>query len=365
MRFSSRNLAKVLSALCLLQGSNVASAAVIVPEIPPDLVPESPNGLPLPGLEGLEVEDIVPGSLITDVDTVETQVQPVVSGIQQHLRNVFRAFAAPQGGGASAEDGLAHSFWVNYNSTDFENTFSRTRFDGAGDLMMLGYDLAFAENHVLGVALGSEKTEIDTQFNNGGLETEGSTITPYYGWLFSDNWSVDLAFGRTDLDTDQFRVLPEGLGPLSGTRVTSSASAERSFTTVNLNGFWTIGDFSLGSRLGYLSTKNEQDAYTESDGSEVAAGSLELKQTQLGADIAYGGRSQPYLGLTLMKDSSSERLVFPSGEQPAADDESLQLAAGWRYYGESFSATLEWNKRDGKEQYEEDALWFMLRYSAQ
>jgi hypothetical protein len=251
---------------------------------------------------------------------------------------------------------------VNYSKTDFENTFSRTRFEGASDLTMLGYDVGFAGGHVLGLALGSEKTEIDTFFNSGGVETEGVTAMLYYGWLFADNWSLDAGFGRTELDTEQFRVLPEFL---SGTTVTSETSSERSFSALNLNGFWTLGDFSLGARLGYLSSENEQDGYTESDGTVQEGQALELKQTHIGADIAYGSRSQPYLGVTLMKDSSSDRLVFPSGEQPANDEDSLQLAAGWRYYGENASVTLEWSKREGKDQYLEEALWFMLRYTAE
>jgi hypothetical protein len=359
MKRSYTGFVKVLSALLLLQGNPAASAEIMIPEIPPDLITDLPPDV----RDEIDVGDFVAGNVITDADTVQTQVQPVVSAVRERLRNVFRVFARPaRGGGAAAEDDFPQSVWVSYNKTDFENTFSRTRFEGTSDLTMLGYDVGFAEDHVLGFALGNEKTEIDTFFNGGGVETEGVTAMLYYGWLFADNWSLDAGFGRTELDTEQFRVLPEFL---SGTTVTSETSAERSFSALNLNGFWTLGDFSLGARLGYLSTKNERDGYTESDGTVLEREVLEFKQTHIGADIAYGIRSQPYLGVTLMKDSSSDRLVFPSGEQPSNDEDSLQLAAGWRYYGENTSVTLEWNRREGKDQYLEDALWFTLRYTSE
>ncbi|HEX5054958.1 MAG TPA: autotransporter outer membrane beta-barrel domain-containing protein [Gammaproteobacteria bacterium] len=360
MTFSLRNLLKLLSTLYLLQGIPAWAGLISIPEIPVDILPSD-----APAIPGVDAEDFIAGTVVTDVDTVEAQVQPVSSAVSEHLHNIFRFQAAPvQGDGAGAGE-PGQSFWLNYNSTDFENTFERTAFDGSSELALLGYDLALTENHLVGLAIGSESTEIDTAFNNGEMETEGLTVTPYYGWLISDNWSFDLSFGYSELDTDQFRVVPEGLGTLSGTTITSGTSSERSFATANLNGFWTLGDFSFSSRLGYLSMRNDQDAYIESDGTEVPSASLEFEQTYIGADVAWGRRSQPFLGVTMMKDSSSDKVVFASGEQPSDDADSLQLAAGWRYYGDSVSAMLEWSKRDGKEEYLEDGLWFILRFNSQ
>lgn len=363
MKHLHRHFLKILLGLWLLQ-SGTAVAEVIIPDlIPPDLVPELPG---LPDQETIETEDFVSGSLITDADTVESQVQPVITAVNKHLRNIFRIFALPARGDGAGDEDRFQGVWTSYNRMEFENTFSRTAFEAVSDLLLVGYDAAIAENHLVGIAVGTESTEIDTFFNEGGIETEGLTFAPYYGWMMSDSFSLDVSLGYSDLDTDQFRTLPQNLGPpLAGTRVSSRYSSERRFTTANLNGFWGFGDFSFGARVGHLSVESEQDAYEENDGTVYAAGSLEFAQSYIGGDISYGIRSQPFFGVTLMKDSSSENVVFPSGEQPADDASSMQLVAGWRYYGDRVSAALEFSKRDGKEQYLEDSVSFTLRFNSE
>ncbi len=313
---------------------------------------------------GVVIEDLVPGQIVTDLDTIEVQVQPLTSSISAHLRSVFWTFSRPPHGGSAGDDDYYQGIWLNGSSTDFENTFARTAFEGSSDLHMLGYDLGIFEDHLVGVAIGSEKTDIDTSFNEGKVQTEGSTVALYYGWLISDRWSLDVSMGRSDLDTEQFRTVPEGMAP-PGTRVTGETSTERSFTSANFNGFWTLWRLSLGARLGYFGTRHDQDAYIESDDTAVDGSILEYEQAYIGGDVAYGERSQPFLGVTLLKDLSSEPLQFPSGEQPVNDEDSLQLVAGWRYYGENgVSTILEWNKRDGKDDYLEDLISFTLRFDS-
>jgi hypothetical protein len=355
MKFLSRRLAGALFSLGLLQCSTVAWAEIIIPDNP--LLGE------LLGL-GVVTEDLVPGQIITDVDTVEAQVQPLTSTLSAHLRSVFWSFSLPPLGGGAGDDEPYQGVWFSSNGTDFENTFSRTEFEGTSDLRMLGYDLGIFENHLVGIAIGTETTEIDTAFNDGSLDTEGNTVAAYYGWLISDHWSLDVNLGRSGLDTEQLRT-PPPLAP-SVEIVNSEYSTERAFASANFNSFWTLWRLNLGGRVGYLTTRQEQDAYIESDLTAVEASILEYEQAYIAGDVAYGQRSQPYLGVTLMKDLNSELLVFPSGEQPANDEESLQLAAGWRYYGENgLSVILEWNKRDGKDEYLEDSISFTLRFDAQ
>jgi hypothetical protein len=252
--------------------------------------------------------------------------------------------------------------------------------------LLVGFDFTVAEHHLLGIALSTEKSDIDTTFNNGNQEIKGTTIAPYYGWSISDHWSLDISVGHSELDVDQFRIplldtvtvtvvpgpiaspddlIVLGLAP-AGVPIRSSTSSERDFSMLNVNGFWTVGDWSLGARAGYISTENTQDRYTESGGSagfSVPADTIELKQTQLGGDIAFGGVSLVFLSGVLVKESDSVELSLGAGEQPANDDDSLLITAGWRYYGEDgVSAVLEWNTREGKEDYAEKSVSFTLRF---
>ncbi len=340
----------------------------------------------LPDLQGLDengvilAEENVPSNIITDLRAIETHMQRISSTVGGHMRNILRRYAVPRRGGAAGDDdGAFQGVWANSSSTDFKNKFRRLTFDGTNHMLLAGLDFSLAENHLLGVSFISESTDIDTRFNLGSQRIDGVTVAPYYGWSITDNWSLDLGFGLSEMDTDQYRtqpfVTPIIVIPPSGTPtiipsvkrkpivVTSKTSGERSFGTLDINGFWTAGDFSLGARLGYLSTKTEQDGYVESNDTEVRPSSLEFAQSYLGFDLAYGARSQPFLGVTLNKDSTSDSIRFASGVQPATDDDSLLIAAGWRYYGEDgISTVLELNTREGKDNYSEDSVSFMLRY---
>jgi hypothetical protein len=337
---------KLLPALALLQASGTASAFTIIE---------------------LGIVESVAGNLVTDAGTLETQVQPVTTALGTHLQSVFRSFAAPRGGSAGAGDSGFQSAWVNSSYTSFENTFFRTDFDGSMHLLMLGFDYSLTENVLLGLAVSSEQGDIDTNFNFGNQETDGTTVAPYFGWLISDNWSVDLSLGLTDTDIDQSRttsslniVPPDFEIVLS--QITSSPTSERDFKNLNLNGFWTAGNWNYGVRAGYLSINSDQDAYTESDDTDVDASSVELKQTQVGGDIAYGAESQLFLSAVMVSDSSSDGIEFEDGEQPSDDDDSILVGLGWRYYGEAgISTVVELNTREGKDDYKEESISFTLR----
>lgn len=346
-----RHFVKALLALLLCYAGNASAFTLI----------------PLP-----DEEDLAPSNTVTDADTLETQVQPVTSAVGTHLQGVFRGLVLPEGGGAGAGDSGFQGVWVNSSYTRFENSFTRTRFDGASELLLAGFDFSLSENFLYGLALGSERGDIDTTFNMGNQETKGAMITPYLGWLISDNWSFDLSLGSSDIDTQQFRTEivttidasapPTLLITQLPETVRSKFSSKRDFTAANINGFWANGDWHFGARLGYVSVTNKQDRYTETDDTVVEAAKFELKQTQFGGDIGYGSQSQVYLGAVMMRDSSSETVEFTSGEQPPDDADSLLISAGWRYYGkDGVSALLELNTRDGKEKYSEDTVLFTLR----
>jgi hypothetical protein len=317
-------------------------------------------------------EELIPSITVTDAGILDTQVQPVTSALGSHLQGVFRGLLLPKGGAAGAGDSGFHGIWVNSSYTEFENSFARTRFDGNTHMLLAGFDFTLSENIIYGLVLGTERGDIDTTFNRGNLESDGSIIAPYLGWLISDNWSLDLSLGKNDLDIDQFRTEivttfdtsspPAVLITQVPEIVRSSLTSERGFENVNVNGFWTSGSWNFGARLGYLSASNEQDSYVESNGSEVEASEFELKQTQIGGDIAYGSASQVFLSAVMLKDSSSETVEFSDGEQPSDDDDSLLIGLGWRYYGEDgVSAVFELNSRDGKDDYSENSASFTLR----
>jgi len=130
----------------------------------------------------------------------------------------------------AGDNAVLYGAWTSYSYSDFENNFSRTRYDGTRHTVMAGVDVSPWERTLFGVAIGWEDSDIDTDFNLGEQETDGFTIFPYFGGLLTDTWSVDFGFGYSSLDTDQFRT-----DPTTGAIITSSPDANRWFGMLNLN----------------------------------------------------------------------------------------------------------------------------------
>ena len=77
------------------------------------------------------------------------------------------------------------------------------------------------------MAAGYENNDADTTFNSSNSDTKGFTIVTYLGAVISDSLSADFAYGRSFLDTDQFRTA-------AGTQITSSFEGDRRFAAGNL-----------------------------------------------------------------------------------------------------------------------------------
>ncbi len=134
----------------------------------------------------------------------------------------------------AGDNAVLYGAWTSYSYSDFENDFSRTRYDGDRHTVMAGVDISPWERTLFGVAIGWEDSNYDTDFNLGEQDTDGFTIFPYFGGLLTDTWSVDFGIGYSNLDTDQFRT-----DPTTNTIITSSPDTDRWFGMLNLNGLTT------------------------------------------------------------------------------------------------------------------------------
>jgi len=267
--------------------------------------------------------------------------------------------------GMNAGDGTyLYGAWASYSYTDFENDFASTAFDGRRHGGLVGLDVSPWEGLLLGVAVGYEDSDIDTDFNLGNQATDGFTVAPYLGALINDTWSVSAAFGYSSLDTDQFRTLPG-----TTTRVTSSPDSDRWFGMFNLNGLTTYENWIIGGQIGVLYARNEQDAYFETNtttGVTTAVAEIDTKLAQfnIGADVAYSyGEFEPFARVMYENDISQTEIGVIGGPQPAFDDDDVLLGFGMRYFGaNSLTGNLEFSTRLGREDYDEYDISATLRY---
>ena len=336
-------------------------------------------------------EQNTPSSSVTNSFTLQTQVQPIAATIRSQILTNLRPrgaqkssqlghmFAANAGGdllAAAASDapppgsgggaGNSDALWISTAINNVENDFSRTAFYGVTQTLLAGYDLTRSNRYVLGVSLGYEASNFTTKFNTGNEKTRGFNVNPYFAWLISDTWSLDMILGYGDFQTRQTRTI--GTGLLTTLPVTSDFDSTRGLASTNLTNVQTLGNWKLTGSLGYLWSRRESDAYVESVpvplGNSVPESKQTLKQWNLLGEVAYGrGNSEAFLGATYEGTQDMQKVVLTSGmgAQPANDASSVLLTTGWRYFAsKGLSANFVLSARVGQEDFREQYGFSML-----
>jgi hypothetical protein len=272
------------------------------------------------------------------------------------------AAADPAGAGSGSSGGNSESLWISSTNDSLENTFSRTAFYGATQNVLVGYDLTRSDKYVLGISGGYEASNFATKFNSGNEKTRGYNLNPYFAWLLSDAWSVDVIGGYGMFSTDQSRTIGSATPPAT-VAVDSDFSSKRGFASTNLTHVSTRGNWKLTGSLGYLWSKRDQDAYTENGGVSVGASKQSSKQLNLLEEIAYGrGNSETYFGARFEDVRGYQKIELLGGEQPANDPSSALLTAGWRYFGRNLTANFVFSGRVAQEQVKEHGISMVLRF---
>lgn len=311
-------------------------------------------------------------SVLTAPTILKTQVQAISTSLTARINDVVRGIGGGprvtangvyQGisGLAAGEDGPSYGVWASYSYSDFDNDFAATLLDGHRHNVLFGADMTPRDNMVLGIAGGYEFASIDTDFNGGDQDTDGFTVAPYFGLILSDNWNVSASVGYSSLSTDQYRT-----DPLLGTRIDSDPDSDRWFGTLNLNGYATWDNWLFTGRIGMLHARSDQESFTESDGTAVGKFETELGQWNVGGEAAYSwGDFEPFLRATYERDYSQTRLTLAgTGPQPSNDDDNFLFGLGLRYFSSDngLSGNIEWYKRLGREDYDEDTFAATIRW---
>ncbi|MGB5081474.1 MAG: autotransporter outer membrane beta-barrel domain-containing protein [Burkholderiales bacterium] len=289
------------------------------------------------------------------------------SGTSSDVNYLAAAASDLSGAGGGSSGGDTQSLWISSTADSLENTFSRTAFYGATQNVLVGYDVTRSDSYVLGISGGYEASNLVTQFNSGNEKTGGYNLNPYFAWLMSDSWSLDLIGGVGKFSTDQSRTVGSGLAAdFTTNNVDSDFSSKRSFASTNLTNLSAFGNWKLTSSLGYLWSKRDQDAYTENGvtGSAVPESKQTSRQWNLLEEVAYGrGNSETFFGARYegIRNYQKVELTAGAGEQPANDPTSVLLTAGWRYFGKGLTAGFVFSGRVAQEQVKEHGFSMVLR----
>ncbi len=314
---------------------------------------------------------VTPSNILTAPLLLATQVRSITTNIGTRIGDVLHGIQHPgprvssnglmyeNSAGLNAGDRMInYGAWASYAYSDYNNDLSSTAFDGHTHTVLAGVDVAPWEKVVIGLSAGYENSDIDTGFNRGNQQSEGYTIAPYFGAVLSDVWSVDFSAGYSNIDYDQFR-----LAPITNAKVTSHPNSDRWFGALNVNGLWTYDKWILGAKIGTLYTKSVQNSFTESDGTQVSQTDDRLGQWLLGGNVAYSlGEFEPFASATYERDYTRTTITVLTGPQPVNDNDDVLVGAGLRYFGpKGITGNLEWNKRVGRANFDEDVVTATLR----
>jgi hypothetical protein len=371
-----KTISRILGCALLLYGSTALAFTLIT--LPPGTVFS---------------EQTSPSDSITSSTTLQTQVTPIAGTIRSQIfslrrprgadrtsslgivlaANSYSGFrsdvdylaAAPGdssgGGNGGKTGGNNESLWVSGMSYSLENEFSRTAFHGTTQNMLFGFDMTRSEKFVAGLSVGYETSNFVTTFNTGNERTTGFNVNPYFAYLLSDTWSVDLILGYGQFNTRQSRTIGTAV-PLVIAAVDSEFKSTRGFASANLTNISMVGDWKLTGSLGALGSRREQDAYVETDGTAIASSKLTAEQYSLLAEAAYGrGKSETFFGAMYQYSTDPVKVQFVTGQQPPDDPDSVLLSAGWRYFGKDLTANFVFSGRVGQEQVKEYGFSMVLR----
>jgi len=249
---------------------------------------------------------LVATSAATTVGLVTSRVSQFRQGSGSTVKGALPSqslFAAGNGTGASAGENMDTRMGVWGNVAYLRSEGDKTGANFESDLMsgMVGMDyrVGSIDNPTfIGISLGYETADITTSFNRGNIDTHGITVAPYVSFGLTKVFSVDVVGGYTKMSYDTAR-----LDTLSSGQINGKFEADRYFGAADLVGGWIVDKWSFGARIGASHVSEQQDAYTESNGTTNGVDNIGVSSANTGVKVGYAfDKVQPYVGGTYSFD---------------------------------------------------------------
>lgn len=190
-------------------------------------------------------------------------------------------------GAAAGDAGNNMGFWTQATGSRVNMSEDALKMHGNVYSALAGLDRRFGGRYLAGVAVGYERTDITTAYNNGTFRGDGVTVSPYFGIELSPQWSWDVSAGYGWLNYDVSR----NNGAVSG-----SYDATRVFASTNLTGSFASGNWRMQPNLGITWARERADEYTETGNVAVGPSTITTGRASLGSKIGYAvGDGIPYL----------------------------------------------------------------------
>jgi outer membrane autotransporter protein len=258
--------------------------------------------------------------------------------------------------------------WTNASVTFLENERPSEAFDGETYAPLVGVDYTLRSGWTFGFSLGYEGSDLTTDFNDGGLDSDGITVSPYLGRTLGRHAILDLGLGYTRLNYDRRRRE-------AGTTFDSEFDADRFFAFTNVTGYapqaW-LGrdDVALLGRVGFRYTNEDQQSFTE-NGTTVSGGTIEVGQVTVGGEAQYYPPLDALHELQLFARAEgtvdvvqTNRTEVPTVADPSDDRTEVNLGVGAvARFTERISADVTYERILAREDIDEQTVAVGLRVS--
>lgn len=178
------------------------------------------------------------------------------------------------GNGKSAFDGL--SLWGNVTWSGLSDDTAVAGSDGNAYVGIAGADYLVNDRFLVGVGLSFFAADYKSRVNTYKANEFSVGVNPYAAFRITDEISVDAMFGYAHAFATAKRSGAEG-----------DYGADRYFVASNLSISKPFGDFRILGTTGVMWGQSFSEDYTESDGTRVEGGRVDIGTYKLSAQPSY------------------------------------------------------------------------------
>lgn len=269
-------------------------------------------------------------------------------------RNLRSELPAGMTGLAAGEAGERVALWGGAALTSLESDLASTGYDGDATQASIGGEWRATPVLAVGLAVGHDRVDLDTAFNQGNYDSRGWSVAPYVTYALAENVVLggSLGYSAGDFDLDRTE-------PMFGGRITAESDYRHLSAAVQVSGYHAVERWRIAGSVGLQWIDSRFDGYSESDGTVVATRETDAGLATLGATLGYAlSGFSPYAGLTYRRYLGLDPVeVAPYQAQPDNDADDFLLRAGLSArVGGSGSAALEVAHAVGNEDRDETSI---------
>lgn len=267
--------------------------------------------------------------------------------------------------GAAAGDGLEGlGVWVNFAWAGIKETSAAAGTEGNSFTGVAGVDYSLTDKLLVGAAVSVSGSGFDSRTSDLETDEVSFGINPYLAYRLSDVWTIDAIAGLSTGSADSER----SAGTIKG-----DYAVNRYFVATNISLLNEWERFAFTASGGMLWAQSFEDAFVESDGTQVGSRRSDLGTLRFSFQPSYlfdldpetGLFLEPYLRGEFSYDIVMSKVNTPTGVTDHPNDRSaFVVGGGLNVFSDGFfSGNLEASTVVGREKYREVNVLGTVRMS--